>query len=63
MPIIMDEKGGVSFDYGFQFNYALPWNSSQLETMVVQARDNTVSSLQGFDLTILYRSLENLLER
>ena len=62
VPIAMDKKGGIVFNSGYQFNYALPWNLSQLEPMVVQARAGRGLGPRP-SLEPVYASLEELLER
>ncbi|XP_014207336.1 uncharacterized protein LOC106638594 [Copidosoma floridanum] len=60
VPIVMSKKGGIVFSVGFQFNYALPMNLSQLEPMVIHARADDPTQLS---LAHVYASIEGLLER
>lgn len=52
----MNKKGGTVFSTGFQFNYFLPWNSSQIESTVISARH-----IRDIDLGQTYLIIENLL--
>ncbi|XP_051156498.1 uncharacterized protein LOC127278713 [Leptopilina boulardi] len=56
-PIEMSKRGGLVFSSGYQFNYALPWNVSQFEPLIVSARQS-----RNLDLQDIYSSLEHLLE-
>ncbi|XP_034935117.1 uncharacterized protein [Chelonus insularis] len=57
VPLITSKKGSVVFSAGFQFNYALPWNSTQFKPSIIPARD-----IQDFNLTSFYLFVENFLD-
>ncbi|KAL0110225.1 hypothetical protein PUN28_013698 [Cardiocondyla obscurior] len=57
MPVAMTKRGGIAFSSGFQLNYALPWNLSQLEPMIIPARH-----IRDLDLQETYVAIENLLD-
>lgn len=57
-PIEMSKRGGLVFSSGYQFNYALPWNASQLQPLIVSSRQS-----RNLELQDIYSSLEHLLER
>ncbi|XP_057331714.1 uncharacterized protein LOC130671682 [Microplitis mediator] len=54
-----NKKGNVVFSAGFQFNYALPWNLTQLQSPTIVPSRHT----DDFDLKNIYMSIENLLDR
>ncbi|XP_076763348.1 uncharacterized protein LOC143430805 [Xylocopa sonorina] len=54
----MNKRGGVSFSSGFQFNYQLPSNLSQLEPTIIPAR-----LARDLNLQDTYVAIENLLNR
>ncbi|KAG7188256.1 hypothetical protein KM043_007922 [Ampulex compressa] len=51
----MRKRGNIVFNYGFQLNYALPSNLSQLEPTVISARN-----VRDVDLEHVYTLIENL---
>jgi len=57
MPVAMSKRGGIAFSCGFQLNYDLPWNLSQLEPMIIPARH-----IRDLDLQETYVAIENLLD-
>lgn len=59
----MDKKGGLGFNSGFQFNYALPWNLSQFEPTVVHARSTRQAAMDtALNVDNVYLAIEELLE-
>ncbi|XP_014228574.1 uncharacterized protein LOC106653589 [Trichogramma pretiosum] len=65
-PIAQDKKGSLVLNTGFQFNYAMPWNLTQLghPTPVVHARNSRQVQRQPERLNLenVYLALENALE-
>ena len=57
VPVDMSKRGGLVFSSAYQFNYALPWNVSQLEPLIVSARQS-----RNLELQDIYTSLENLFD-
>ncbi|KAL6428964.1 hypothetical protein ACFW04_008050 [Cataglyphis niger] len=56
-PVAMTKRGGIVFSSGFQLNYALPWNLSQLESTIIPARH-----IRDLNLQETYVTIENLLD-
>ncbi|CAG5102586.1 Protein of unknown function, partial [Cotesia congregata] len=54
-----NKKGNVVFSAGFQFNYALPWNLTQLQSPSIIPSRHT----DDFNLNNIYLSIENLFDR
>ncbi|CAB0039795.1 unnamed protein product [Trichogramma brassicae] len=69
-PIAQDKKGSLVLNTGFQFNYAMPWNLTQLghPTPVVHARNSRQvrqepeRQPEQLNLENVYLALENALE-
>ncbi|KAL7304416.1 hypothetical protein TKK_0003214 [Trichogramma kaykai] len=69
-PIAQDKKGSLVLNTGFQFNYAMPWNLTQLghPTPVVRARNarqvrqSQEPDSERLNLENVYLALENALE-
>ncbi|KYQ53412.1 hypothetical protein ALC60_07478 [Trachymyrmex zeteki] len=57
MPVVMTKRGGIAFSSGFQLNYDLPWNLSQLEPTIIPARH-----IRDLNLQETYVAIENLLD-
>ncbi|XP_012284509.1 uncharacterized protein LOC105701926 [Orussus abietinus] len=57
VPVASSKRGNVVFSSGFQFNYALPWNASQIEPIVLEGRSFEDSELQD-----VYLAIESALE-
>ncbi|OXU17919.1 hypothetical protein TSAR_004947, partial [Trichomalopsis sarcophagae] len=65
VPIAMGKKGGLVSTTGFQFNYNLPTNATELEPVLLHARNERQVEQQRSHLELknIYASLEELLER
>jgi len=57
VPVATTKRGGLVFNSGFQMNYVLPWNVSQLEPMIIPAR-----RIRDVGLQDAYVAIENLLD-
>lgn len=56
VPVAMTKRGGLAFNSGFQLNFALPWNLTQLEPTVIPARH-----IRDLELQDTYVAIEDLL--
>ncbi|XP_063992888.1 uncharacterized protein LOC135170759 isoform X2 [Diachasmimorpha longicaudata] len=58
VPLITNNKGTIATSFAFQFNYALPWNLTQLhEPGIIPSREN-----HDFNLHTAYAAIEQLLD-
>ncbi|XP_066585092.1 uncharacterized protein [Prorops nasuta] len=54
VPILTRKSGSVVFSSGFQMNYALPWNETQLEPIVISSRN-----IRDLNLKDTYTAIED----
>ncbi|KAK0180189.1 hypothetical protein PV327_005858 [Microctonus hyperodae] len=60
VPIITNKEGSLASNLGFQLNYVLPWNLTQLQPQIVIS---TREKKNDINLQHIYTTIENLLEK
>ncbi|KAK0082242.1 hypothetical protein PV325_010803 [Microctonus aethiopoides] len=60
VPIITNKEGSLASNLGFQLNYVLPWNLTQLQPQIVIS---TREKNNNINLQHIYTTIENLLEK